>query len=93
MTPIDTGEVDVNGRTGLLEVLRWRRRETALFGRLNALHAAVVGLRIRSVCGAGSRPSRMLAAMPPTMRQRVENCSRGLSAAVPRDQPVSRRDS
>ena len=76
VTPVDFGDGDSSGPPGLLRalpmVLRWRRSEAALFGRLNARHAAVVRLRIRSVCGGGSGPSAKLAAMPPKMRHRVE---------------------
>ena len=54
----------------LPDLLRWRRREAALLARLDGLHAAVVRLRMRSLCGSG--PSTLLAAMPPDRRRRVE---------------------
>ncbi len=76
VTSIGTGRVGVNGRTrffqALPEILRWRRNEAALFRSLNGLHAAVVRLGIRSICGAGSRPCRALAAAPAETRHRVE---------------------
>ncbi len=73
---MESGSGVGNGRSGvfraLLGVLRWRRSESALFGRLDALHAAVVTLRIRSLCGTGCGPSTSLAAMPPAARRRIE---------------------
>ena len=76
VTPVDSGDAGRSGCPGLLRalpmVLRWRRSEAVLFSRLNARHAAIVRLRIRSVCGGGIGPSAMLAAMPPRMRRRVE---------------------